>query len=145
MWFEFSAEITEEIEMAEKGNIPIQFYNLKAGCYQGIHTCEGNMIVIINALADYADIMQEYIRQEGDNFLGYKKAFYELHAERCRKIGKQLESQIGYDRDATIEKCKKKHGYLGDDDGGSNSDIGEDAMVLALRKNKKKKGESHEQ
>lgn len=134
MWFEFSADVTEQIEQAERGNIPIRFYNLKAGCYQGIHSCEGDVIVICNAMADYADLLMEYIRQS--DYEGYQKAFYEVHAERCRKISLKLQEQIGYDRDAAIEKCRAKRKYYGQGSEDNNDDVGEDAMVLAVRKSR---------
>lgn len=134
MWFEFSADVTEQIEQAERGNIPIRFYNLKAGCYQGIHSCEGDVIVICNAMADYADLLMEYIRQS--DYEGYQKAFYEVHAERCRKISLKLQEQIGYDRDAAIEKCRAKRKYYGQGSEDDNNDVGEDAMVLAVRKSR---------
>lgn len=134
MWFEFSADVTEQIEQAERGNIPIRFYNLKAGCYQGIHSCEGDVIVICNAMADYADLLMEYIRQS--DYEGYQKAFYEIHAERCRKISLKLQEQIGYDRDAAIEKCRAKRKYYGQGSEDDKNDVGEDAMVLAMRKSR---------
>ena len=52
MWLEFSAGITERIEEAERGNVPLQFYNLKAGCYQGVHTCEGDCLLYTSDAAD---------------------------------------------------------------------------------------------
>lgn len=137
MWFEFSAEVTERIEEAEDGNLPIKFYNLKSGCYQGIHSCEGDMIVICNAMADYADILMEFIKQS--DYDEYSKAFYELHAERCRRISEGLQEQIGYNREAAIEKCRAKKSRQ-----KSNSDIGEDALVMAVKKSgESRKGENH--
>lgn len=141
MWFEFSAEMTERIEEAENGNLPIKFYNLKSGCYQGIHTCEGDMIVICNAMIDYADLLMEFIQQS--NHEGYQKAFYAVHAERCRKISLKLQEQIGYDREAAIERCRAKKKYYGMDGVGQNSDVGEDALVLAVKRARDKKGENH--
>lgn len=145
--FEFSAEMAEEIERAEADNISFRFYNLNTRCYQGIHTCEGDVTVICNALADYADALMEYIRQEGDAAFGYKKAFYEIYAERCRKISKKLQGQIGYDRDAAIERCqaKKKYYSSGYDDADQN-DIGEDGLSLFVKKTREKRteGNGHE-
>lgn len=142
MWFEFSAEMTERVEEAEKGNLPIRYYNLKSKCYQGIHSCEGDMVVICNAMADYADLMMEFIRQS--DYEGYQKAFYEVHANRCRKISEKLQEQIGYDRNAAIEKCRAKKKYYEQGGGESDNDIGEDAMVLAIKKGREsKKGENN--
>lgn len=147
LWFEFSAEVTERVEQAEQGNVPLRFYNLKSRCYQGIHTCEGDMIVICNAMADYADIIMEFIRQS--DYEEYHKAFYKIHAERCRKISLKLQEQIGYDRIAAIERCREKQKNSNKD---SADDVGEEALVMLVKKarekekqeEKKKKGESHE-
>lgn len=137
MLFEMSAMITEEIERAEAANIPIQFYNLNSHCYQGIHVSEGDMYVIINAMVDYADILMESIALSDKN-LGYKEAFYKIHADRCRKISEQLQGQIGYNREEAIERCRKKHRYYGDDKEDNSSDVGEDAMYLALKRRSEK-------
>ena len=149
MWFEFSAEMTERVEQAEQGNVPLQFYNLNSRCYQGIHTCEGDMIVICNAMADYADLMMEFIRQS--DYEGYQKAFYEVHAKRCLKISLKLQEQIGYDREAAIERCRAKRKYYQENGDEPNSDVGEEALVMMVKKarekekqEEKKKGESHE-
>ncbi len=136
VWFEFSSEVTEGIERAETENVPLQFYNLKSRCYQGIHTCEGDLIIICNAMSDYADILMEFIKQS--EYDGYSKAFYEVHAERCRKISQKLQEQIGYDRDAAIERCRKKKSREEPED-----DIGENALVMMVKKAREKKGENH--
>jgi len=44
-------------------------------------------------------------------------------------IADRLQEQIGYDYDAAVEKCRKKA-----DKRESNSDIGEDALLLALKR-----------
>lgn len=138
MWFEFSAGVAEEIEQAEKGNIPIRFYNLKSRCYQGLHASEGDVILIINAMADYADILMEFVRQTEAE--GLFKAYYEHHAERCRKISEKLQVQVGYDRDSEIERCRAKRKRKEADD-----DVGEEALVMMVRRGReKKKGENHE-
>lgn len=136
MWFEFSSEVTEEIERAETENVPLQFYNLKSRCYQGIHTCEGDLIIVCNAMADYADILMEFIQQT--KYDEYSKAFYEIHAERCQKISQKLQKQIGYDRDAAIERCRKKKNKK-----EPEKDIGEDAMVMMVKRAREKEGENY--
>ena len=109
-----------------------------SSCYQGIHTCEGDMIVICNAMYDYSEILLDYLKQNPDCG-GYNKAFYEIHANRCRKIGETLGEQIGYDRNAMLEKCKNKRFKETEDD------VGEEAMTLAIRKRREnEQGESHE-
>lgn len=136
VWFEFSAEVTDRIKEAESGNLPIKFYNLKSGCYQGIHSCEGDMIVICNAMADYSDLIMELIKQS--DYDEYTKTFYEIHAKRCKKISLKLQEQIGYDREAAIERCQAKRTCK-----EKNSDVGEDAMVMMVKRAREKKGENY--
>lgn len=137
MLFEMSAMITEMVERAEEANVPIQFYNLKSSCYQGVHVSEGDMYVIINAMADYSDILMESIALSGEK-LGYKEAFYEVHARRCRKISECLQEQIGYNREEAIEKCRRKHKYYGNGGEDDSSDVGEEALYLALKRRQEK-------
>lgn len=137
MLFEISAMITEEVEKVEIANIPIQFYNLKSQCYQGVHVSEGDVYVIINAMADYADILMESIALSGGK-MGYKEAFYEIHANRCRKISERLQEQTGYNREEAIERCRKKRRYYGDSEEEDSSDVGEDAMYLAVKQRREK-------
>lgn len=137
MLFEMSAMITEMVERAEEANVPIQFYNLKSSCYQGVHVSEGDMYVIINAMADYSDILMESIALSGEK-LGYKEAFYEVHARRCRKISECLQEQIGYNREEAIEKCRRKHKYYGGGGEDDSSDVGEEALYLALKRRQEK-------
>lgn len=136
LWLEFSAEMTEQVEQAEQGNIPLQFYNLKSQCYQGIHTCEGDMVVICNTLADYVDLMMEFIRQS--DYEGYQKAFYEVHARRCQKISLKLQEQIGYDREAAIERCQAKRKYYEENGDAPDNDVGEEALVMMVKRAREK-------
>lgn len=43
---------------------------------------------------------------------GYEKALYEIHVERCRNIQRHIESEIGYNVEATIRKCMKKKNMM---------------------------------
>ena len=132
MWFEEATLLTGEVEEAEQGNIPIRFYNLNAGCYQGIHTCEGDMIVTINAMFDYAELLMEVVALS-DGGPGYREAFITLHADRCKKIAKSFQDQIGYDRDAAVERCRKKQRYYRTGEAEAGGDVGEEALYLALK------------
>ena len=55
---------------------------------------------------------------------------YERMRDRCRKITAGLQEKIGYDRDAAIEKCRKRAARTPKADAG----IGEDALVLSARR-----------
>lgn len=141
VWFEFSTEVTDRVEEAERGNLPIRFYNLQSGCYQGIHSCEGDVIIICNAMADYADILMEFIEQS--DYDGYSKALYEVHAKRCRKISETIQTQIGYNREKAIERCKIKKRYYGQGGDEADNGIGEEALVMMVKKSRERKGENH--
>lgn len=61
------------------------------------------------------------------------------HIKRCERIRKKIEMEMGYSTEQAIETCIKKHKYLGQEDLGQENDIGEDALVLAMRQRKQKK------
>ncbi len=117
-----SIEIAE-IDGNEVGAI-LRYYDLKAGEEMELDTCIGDITVIINALEDYASILEQAIVEwELD---GWHKASYETHAARCRKISEKYQAKTGYDYNLAIAKCKKRREKK--DEG-----IGGDAMELALR------------
>ena len=63
------------------------------------------------------------------------------YREKFMKMADRLSEQIGYDYDKAVEKCMKKQQKK-----ESSSDIGGDAMALALKygtKGKKKEGEAN--
>lgn len=58
---------------------------------------------------------------------GFHQATHELHAEQCRTIAQKYSKGIGYDYEKAVARCRKRKEKR--DDG-----VGEDALVLALRK-----------
>lgn len=122
-----SVEITEDIRNDEEQKIPIRYFSVSQMKYHTIQSCEGDLIVICNALADYAQLLSEYLESEKERLNLCGQYQYEYHIERCLKIQKFLEQEIGYSRDEAILKCMKRKKY--------NRDIGEEALVLAVRKN----------
>lgn len=92
-----------------------------------IKTCYGDIYKIVNALMDYARML-ELVCDEWD-LQGFHRATYEYHAEKLRAIAKKYQAGIGYDYDKAVAKCearkKKPH---------KEDDIGGDAMELALKK-----------
>lgn len=89
-----------------------------------IKTCYGDIIIMINALMDYASILEGAI--EDWNLDGYHAASYRYHAERCRKMSQHYAAAIGYDYDKTLENCKKRRKKEGD--------TGEEALAAAYYK-----------
>ena len=94
-------------------------------------------MIICNVLHDYAQMLSESAAIN----IGYAQASYIYHADRCRKIQAKIESQMGYSTEAAIEKCEKKHKYYGQEPLVKDNDIGEDALVLAMRQRNRKKNE----
>ena len=95
------------------------------------HTCYGDLYVIVNALRDYANLLDSVISEWG--LTGFHAATYELHAARCRKIAGKYSAAIGYDYDRAVERCEKRR-VKGDRD----SDTGMDGLEALVRKQEHK-------
>ncbi len=125
---EDSVQIAREVEEDERDQVAIRFYSVSKHRYKTIQSCEGDIVIICNVLADYAELLGEYLSEYPER-LDHCAAFqYEHYIERCNKIRSFLEKQTGYDRDAAVAKCRKRNQRRQTDD------VGEDAMVLAVRK-----------
>ncbi len=125
-----SMEIADDVAEDERCRVPIRYYSVTHSREETITSCEGDLIVICNVLADYADMLDELLRADRDR-LGFCGALqYERMRDRCRKITAGLQEKTGYDRDAAIEKCRKRAGRIEKADAG----IGEDALVLSARR-----------
>ncbi len=92
-----------------------------------LHTCYGDLYVIVNALRDYANLLESVIPEWG--LTGFQAATYELHAARCRKIAGKYAAAIGYDYDKAVEKCEKRRAR-----GERDSDTGMDGLEAFIRK-----------
>ena len=124
MFFFFLEEIEKEIpeDLKEKEVSIRGAHNLKA---PGIPEYEvrmayGDIVLMISVLYLYLRD-QEKIRTEEDILWNsyYKGKF--------QKMADRLSEQIGYDYDKALAKCLKKQ------EKESKSDIGEDAMALAVK------------
>lgn len=125
-----SVEIAEDVAADERSKISIRYYSVTYGREETIISCEGDLIVICNVLVDYADMLDEFLQADRER-LGLCGALqYEHMRDRCRKITAGLQEKIGYDRDAAIEKCRKRADRKPKADAG----IGEDALVLSARR-----------
>ncbi len=110
--------------------VSIEYLNMSTFKDATIRSCYGDLFIICNALDDYASQIDKF-RIEND-LEGLAEANYLYHADRCKKISNKIADQIGYDKIKTLEKCRKK--YQKED----TSDIGEDALVLAIKKDRTK-------
>lgn len=118
-------------EKGKKGPDPSQTYDerrkrflhymeIKGMDERWIEMAEGEIRIVIEALADYYDVMNE---QVGKMEIGYPKAVWEDRLEKLKKIQTKLEESLGYNRDRQLEICKKRRS-------SRNDDIGEDAITL---------------
>ena len=96
-----TAGMTAEINEDEKNMVPIRYLELD-GERKEIHSCYGDIIIIINAMADYAGLLDDYRMMYPEGLNAFQAATYEYQANRCRKIQKSLEQQMGYDRDLSL-------------------------------------------
>ena len=116
--------------MQRDGCSPIHYYDVDRMQEKTIESCQGDLTVICNVLADYADMLDEFLQTDRER-LGFCGALqYERMRDRCRKITANLQEKTGYDRAAAIEKCRKRAGRKPKADAG----IGEDALVLSARR-----------
>lgn len=132
IWDYLQRETTqEEVEIEGVVNLktsPISHYKCSLAY--------GDLTLIIAILRDYVKGFDKML-EEGDlpiNEIEYE-AFYR---NKFLKIADKISEQIEYDYDKQFQKCIKKARKAG------NSDVGEDALVLALKKGAIKKAESTE-
>lgn len=104
------------------------YWNAKNATEEMIETAPGELRIIIDALADYYDIIQKH----AETMEGYTKAVWINQAERIKQIQEKLEQSIGYNRDKQIGICQKKRTKKQDDIGG-------DALELAFSRSANKK------
>lgn len=95
-----------------------------------LRTCYGDLYAVVNALRDYANMLEGVIPEWG--LTGYHAAVYELHAARCREIAGKYAAAIGYDYDKAMERCLKRRAK-----DGSGDDTGLDGLEALARKRRK--------
>ena len=92
-----------------------------------VKTCYGDVVKIVNALRDYARLL-ETVCDEWE-LAGFHRATYEYQAEKLRQIADKFQCGIGYAYAAAVRKCQKQRGKK-----PRNADVGEEAMVLAVKR-----------
>lgn len=95
--------------------------NIKKLCDYTVSCSYGDMVFIICILKDYLKLIAE---KEG--------TIWDYYRERFAKLADKLAGQIGYNYEKQLEKCRKKMNA-----DASKSDIGGDAMTLAVNKGKR--------
>lgn len=131
--FELSTTITvemTEIDGMEQGAI-LHFTDVgksdQPSEAKELRACYGDLYVIVNALRDYADLLENVIPEWG--LTGYHAAIYELHAARCRKIAGKYAAAIGYDYDKAVKRCERRRAK-----GEHGEDTGIDGLEAFIRK-----------
>lgn len=136
-----SVKIMEQGACSGMAAVPIHYYDVDRMQEKTIESCQGDLTVICNVLADYADMLDELLQTDRER-LGFCGALqYKRMRDRCRKITASLQEKTGYDREAALEKCRRKAVRKPKADAG----IGEDALVIAARRRTEAKQDTEQQ
>lgn len=114
-----------DLERCLSGEVLLHVFDL-SGTHE-VKTCYGDVVKIVNALRDYAKLL-ELVCDEWE-LAGFHRATYEYQAEKLRQIADKLQCGIGYDYDAAVRKCQKLRGKK-----PRNDDVGEDAIQRLIWK-----------
>lgn len=132
-FFSFLDEVEKSIEPVQDKQVMIEkAINLKLMCDYVVSCSYGDVVLIICMLHDYVKMLD----QSRGNDIQYQ-AYYRV---KFMKIADRLAEQIGYDYDLAVEKCKKKQLKQEKD-----SDIGEEAMALTIKRGMAKGKESNKE
>lgn len=109
--------------------VDVEYYDL-SGHELHFKICPGDLQIVCNVLFDYCNMLSEMLADPPDGVdqgaIELWRARYGYYLERIQKIRWKIESGIGYSTEKAIAKCKKRK--LKKDD-----DIGEDALVMAMK------------
>ncbi len=129
-FFSFLEEVDKSIEPVQDKQVMIEkAINLKLMCDYVVSCSYGDVVLIICMLHDYVKMLDE---ARGDDI--QYQAYYRV---KFLKMANRLAEQIEYDYDMAVEKCRKKQ--LKQE---SNSDIGEEAMALTIKRGMAKNKEN---
>lgn len=85
---------------------------------ENIRLSYGDLTLIVAMLRDYVKGLDEVKKDDIQWQVYYRNKFWDM--------AEKISLAIGYDYDAQVKKCQKKH--------EKENDIGEDALILALKK-----------
>ena len=124
-----------EIDGTELGAV-IRYISLPRGGMtheaMALHTCVGDLYVIVNALYNYANILERAASDPKPS--RYEQEVFLIHAARCRKIAGKFSEQMGYDYEKALERCQKRRAKE-----NASSDTGMDGMTALVQKQRHKK------
>lgn len=125
-FFQFLQSVEEDITPEQEKQVMIEkAVNLRLLCDYAVSCSYGDIVLIICMIHDYVKALDEI---KGDEDVTWR-AYYR---EKFIKIADQFSEQIEYDYNTAVEKCRKKRLKK-----ESTSDVGEDAMVLAVKYGRK--------
>lgn len=131
LWFlfQFLHEVEESISPeAEKQVMIEKAINIRLMCDYVVSCSYGDVVLIICMLHDYVKTLDE-VKQDDIQYQAYYRG-------KFLKMADRLAEQIGYDYESALERCRKKQQRE------SDSDVGEEAMALAVKRGSgKKKGD----
>lgn len=128
-FFQFLQEVENELSKEEEKQVMIEnAINLRLMCDYVVSCSYNDVVLIICMLHNYVKMLDE-IRSD---------ILWEIYyREKFVKMADRLSEQIEYDYDAAMEKCRKKL-----EQKESSSDVGEEAMALAIKRSAGKKKEA---
>ncbi len=119
--FQFLREVEKGMTKDEMKQVMIEkAINMKLFCDYVVSCSYGDIVLIICMLHDYVKMMDK-VKDDDIQWKAYYRNKFVTMADR-------LAHQIEYDYDAAVEKCRKKQ-----EKEERYNDVGEDAMVLAVR------------
>ena len=119
-------EVEKELSKEEEKQVMIEkAINLKLMCDYVVSCSYGDIVLIICMLRDYVKMLDE-VRSD----IQWEVYFREKFMNMADKLSEQIE----YDYYAAMEKCRKKL-----EKKESSSDVGGEAMALAVKHSKSKK------
>lgn len=130
--FQFMREVEEGMTKDEMKQVMIEkAINLKLFCDYVVSCSYGDIVLIICMLHDYVKML-DGIRDDIQ-----WKAYYRI---KFVEMADRLAEQIEYDYDAAVERCRKKQ-----EKEERDSDIGEEAMTLMVKRDDARKKESRKE
>ena len=92
-----------------------------------VRTCEGDLLLICDALEDYAHICEQCVEREQDRLTAYQIETIKCRIERYKHIAGKYAAAIGYNREKALARCAKRRATEG------REDVGEEALSALVR------------
>lgn len=125
-------------QMPEDGQpVKLSFVSLSPLGDKTVTSCEGDLILFCNVLDDYARLLDTYMEMTPE-LSAIASSRYAYYSKRFRERSDRMAARIGYDKAEAAARCAKVKAK--EAKGGGADDVGEEALVLALKRSKAKEG-----